>query len=217
MDVGTLKAIAQQLRQPVGEQGIQVARKMNEGNLYINRFTIDALQLRSNEHVLEIGMGNGFFVRDILSIDDSVRYSGCDFSPIMVDEARIVNKKFIQSGRAEFHLAPADELPFQNEAFDKVFTVNTIYFWEDAGRVFSEIRRVLKPEGRLLISLRPKSIMKHYPFARFGFRLFSKEDISQLVTKNSFVIKDVIEMKEPDQEIDGAKVPVETLVLIAGK
>ncbi|MEX1240250.1 MAG: class I SAM-dependent methyltransferase [Cyclobacteriaceae bacterium] len=217
MDVGTLKAIAQQLRQPEGEQGIQLAKKMNEGNLYINRFTIDALQLRSNEHVLEIGMGNGFFVKDILSIDDSLRYAGCDFSPVMVEEARIVNKKFIQSKRAQFHLAPADELPFQNEAFDKVFTVNTIYFWEDVGRVFSEIRRVLRPEGRLVISLRPKSIMKHYPLARFGFRLFSKEDISQLIKKNSFVIKDVIEKKEPDQEINGAKVPVETLVLIAGK
>jgi ubiquinone/menaquinone biosynthesis C-methylase UbiE len=218
MDVETLKAIARQLRQPQGEQGIQVARKMNEGNLHINRFTIEALKVRPNEHILEIGMGNGFFVKDVLACDDSERYAGCDFSPIMVDEARMLNKNFIQTGQTEFYLAGADALPFRDELFHKVFTINTLYFWEDDSRnIFSEIRRVLKPQGQLLISLRPKKVMKKFPFVRFGFHLFSKEEIIQLVTKNNFVVREVIEKKEPDQEINGGKVPVETLIVVAEK
>jgi len=217
MDAETLRIIAQQLRQPHGEQGIQVARKMNEGNLDMNRFTIEALKVKPYDRILEIGMGNGFFVKEILSADPSVRYAGCDFSPIMVDEARILNRDFIQSRQAEFYLAAADALPFPEEIFHKTFTINTIYFWEDTRKVLSEIHRVLKSGGQALISLRPKSVMENYPFVRYGFRLFSKDEVTKLIRENNFLVKDVIEKKEPHQEINGMKVPVETLIVVAEK
>ena len=140
MDVELLKSIARQLRQPTGEQGIQVAKKMNEGNLHMNRFTIEALHIKHFDRILEIGMANGYFVKDILK-DATVRYVGCDFSEIMVAEARTHNQSFIDSGQAEFLLANADNLPFKDESFDKVFTVNTIYFWDDPEKVLEEIKK----------------------------------------------------------------------------
>jgi len=217
MDAEIFRTIAQQLRRPDGEQGVQVAKKMNEGNLHINRATIDAMNVQEDDHILEIGMANGFFVKDILSMGQSVRYTGCDFSPIMVDEARMLNKHFIQSGQAGFYLADAKLLPFASETFNKAFTINTIYFWDDLRTVLAEIRRVLTPGGQLLISLRPKSIMQGYPFARYGFRLFSKDDVAQNLKENHFVVRDAIEEKEPDQEMNGIKVPVETLIVIGEK
>ncbi|MBK7811139.1 MAG: hypothetical protein IPI50_07870 [Saprospiraceae bacterium] len=63
MDEQTLKEIAKQLRQPSGEFATQVGQKMNEGNLHINLNTIEALNLQKGDHILEIGMGNGFFVK----------------------------------------------------------------------------------------------------------------------------------------------------------
>ncbi len=217
MDEEILKTIAGQLRKPHGEYAIQVGEKMNAGNLYINRYTIEALQLAANDHVLEIGMGNGFFVKDILVVDKSINYIGCDFSEIMVEEASKNNQKVINSKQAQFYLASADKLPFNNELFDKVFTVNTLYFWDNPPLILSEIRRVLKPKGQLIISIRPKSIMQHYPFVKYDFNMFTKNDLTDLLSKNSFKILATIEKEEPEPEVNGEKMRTETLIARAEK
>jgi len=188
MDEETLKSLAAQLRQPNGEYAIEVGKKMNESNLHINLNTFDALQLSANDKVLEIGMGNGYFVKNILAVHNSINYTGCDFSEIMVNEARNLNDKFIASGQAEFHISNANELPFESGVFDKVFTINTLYFWENPKNVLAEIWRVLKPKGQITISIRPKSVMQHYPFVKYGFNMFSKEDLKELVANNNFKV-----------------------------
>jgi ubiquinone/menaquinone biosynthesis C-methylase UbiE len=217
MDEETLKAIAAQLRQPKGEYAIQVGEKMNEGNLHINLHTIDALALKPNDTILEIGMGNGFFVKDIFNADNSIHYTGCDFSETMIAEASRINEQFIQNKQAIFVLASADDMPFEKETFDKVFSVNTIYFWDDPKLILSEIHRVLKLNGQLTISIRPKSVMEHYPFVKFGFAMFTKESLANLLSANNFEVIDTIEKEEPGQEISGELVRVETLIISAKK
>lgn len=217
MDKETLQAIANQLRQPNGEHAIEVGEKMNEGNLQINLNTIEALQLSANDNVLEIGMGNGFFVKNILSKDKNINYSGCDFSSVMVDEASLINKEYIKAGHAQFYFASADHLPFQMETFNKVFSVNTLYFWENPERVLSEISRVLRPKGQVFISIRPKSIMRLYPFVKFGFQMYSKEDLRDLLTQNGFKVVSIIEKEEPDQKIGDVEMKVSTLIVCGEK
>src|SRR5690606_17219265 len=116
------KKMAQQLRKPEGEDGLKDGKTMNAGNLQMNVQSIKELNTTTNEHILEIGMGNGFFVKDILTPVESVKYTGCDFSQAMIDEASNINKEFINRGQAKFNLANAEELPFKNETFDKVLT-----------------------------------------------------------------------------------------------
>jgi len=217
MDEETLRAIAGQLRQPSGEYAIQVGKKMNEGNLHINLNTFEALNLTKGDNILEIGMGNGFFVKNILSADNSIKYTGCDFSEIMVDEACKQNDIFIASGQAEFCNADASELPFDSESFDKVFSINTIYFWDNPKIVLAEIWRVLKPKGQITISVRPKSIMEHYPFVKYGFKMFVKEDLTELISKNNFKVIDILEKTEPEVEINDELTKTATLLIIAEK
>lgn len=217
MDEETLKSIAGQLRQPTGEYAIQVGEKMNEGNLHINLNTFEALELATGDNILEIGMGNGFFVKNILSTDNTLRYTGCDFSEIMVNEACKKNEIFIATGQAQFHLSDANDLPFEKETFDKVFSINTIYFWENSQIVLAEIWRVLKPKGQVTISLRPKSIMEHYPFVKYGFKMFAKEDLKELMSKNNFTVIDIIEKEEPEIELNGELTKTATLLIRAEK
>lgn len=217
MDEERLKAIAQQLRKPQGDFAKQVGEKMNEGNLYINQYTIEQLHVSHHDKILEIGMGNGFFVKDILSADSTVTYTGCDFSEVMVEEACKRNEQFIKNGQAQFFIANADNLPFDKETFDKVFTVNTIYFWDDPEKILAEIRSVLKPKGLLIIAIRPKTVMEHYPFTKYGFNMFSKEDLTNLLSSNKFKVNNIVEKQEPAQEIDGETLKVETLIVSAVK
>lgn len=217
MDEETAKGLAAQLRQPNGEYAIRVGEMMNEGNKHINLYTIEALDPKAGEKILEIGMGNGFFVMNILGIDPSIRYTGCDFSEIMVEESRKQNEQFIQNGQAEFFHANAEQLPLPNETFDKVFTINTLYFWENPELVFAEIRRVLKPKGKLIIAVRPKSVMQHYPFVKYGFAMFAKEDIVNLMGRNQFRATEILEKQEPEAELNGEKMSTETLIISAEK
>lgn len=217
MDEKKLKSIAAQLRHPQGEDAVRVGEKMNQVNLHINRYSIEALKLAEGDNVLEIGMGNGFFVKDILSIDDSIKYTGCDFSEIMVAEAISRNQTFIRSGQAQFHLTGAEKLPFENETFDKVFSVNTIYFWDDLQSALSEIWRVLKPEGQIVISIRPKSVMQNLAFVKYGFAIFTKEELTNLLSGRSFRVIRILEKAEPALEIDGEQMNTETLLIAAQK
>ena len=74
------KTLAEQLRLPDGSLGIKVGENMNKGNRLMNLESIRQLNVTDNDNILEIGMGNGFFVKDILSLADNVHYTGCDFS-----------------------------------------------------------------------------------------------------------------------------------------
>ena len=57
-----IKFIAEQLRKPSGEYASKIGEKMNESNFQMNIKTIESLVLEAQDNVLEIGMGNGFFI-----------------------------------------------------------------------------------------------------------------------------------------------------------
>jgi SAM-dependent methyltransferase len=215
MEEEELRSIAEQLRKPSGEFAVTVAGKMNEGNQLINQYTLEALKLNAGGNILEIGMGNGKFVKNILDVDKSVNYTGCDFSKEMVEEAEKINRHFIEAGRAAFIKANADNLPFGDDRFNKVFSVNTLYFWDNPPEVLAEIRRVLKPDGELVIGIRPLPVMKQFPFVKFGFTLYSGNKACDLLIQNGFNVLQIIEKKEPVQDLNGVKINVESLILCA--
>jgi len=217
MDEEQLKEFARQLRKPEGVYGREVGEKMNKGNRYINQYTIEELSVQAHDRILELGMGNGFFVKDILAFDPSVFYTGYDFSEEMVEESSKRNQVFIDEGRARFVLGEAENMPFPDGSFNKAFTINTIYFWGNKEKVLSEFHRVLEPRGKLLIAVRPKSNLEEMPFTRFGFNMFTKEELTTLLTSNGFKINEVIEKTEPEHEVNGKKMIVKTLIVCAEK
>lgn len=217
MDEATLKTIAAQLRQPTGTDGIETGERMNIGNHQINLDTITALDLQPNDQILEIGMGNGHFVKEILDKDATISYTGCDFSEDMINEALRRNQTYIESGRAQFIHTNAESIPVENNSFDKIFTINTLYFWEDVAATLREFQRLLKTNGKLLVAIRPKKQMIHYPFVKYGFNLFSREEVENLLEENNFKVIQSLENEESTQERFGEKMLMENLIVIAKK
>ena len=80
------------------------------------------------------------------------RLVGLDISPDMVAIARNHTRELGLADRAEHLLGSADAIPFEDNAFDAVFTSRSLHEWLNPCTIFTELWRVLKPGGRLYVS-----------------------------------------------------------------
>jgi|SRR6188474_1109082 len=119
--------IAKQLSRPTGVIGIIIRHLMNRHNARMNAFAVGQLQLAPSDRVLEIGFGGGSTLAALLNTAAFV--AGVDRSRDVISWAKRHFAKAIESGRAEFRQGNVESLPFNEAAFDKVCTVNTVYFW----------------------------------------------------------------------------------------
>jgi ubiquinone/menaquinone biosynthesis C-methylase UbiE len=179
--------MASQLRKPTGWFGsLVVSRMMNRGNRQIIEGTLALLELRPQDHVLEIGFGGGSALLEVSRRLRSGVVSGIDISPDLVRRAESRFRREIAEGRVRVQLGDISHLPFPAAAFDRAFTINTIYFWPDALQGLSEIRRVLKDGGLAAVSLRSKEKMQRYAVTKYDFQLFSKDEVADLMRQVGF-------------------------------
>ena len=134
--------MASQLRKPTGWFGsLVVSRMTNRLNRQIIEATLEALELRPQDHVLEIGFGGGSALLGISKRLPSGVISGLDISPDLLRQAENRFRREIAEGRVRVQLGDISHLPFPAAAFDRLFTINTIYFWPDLPRAFAELWR----------------------------------------------------------------------------
>jgi ubiquinone/menaquinone biosynthesis C-methylase UbiE len=191
---------ARQLRQPKGEDGLKMGVQMNKSNRLIYEMTLNFLHMKKEDAILEIGMGNGHFVRELIAKEPSIYYTGVDLSAIMVEEARRENEGIT------FHCAAAEKMPVEDTRFNKVFGVNVLYFWDQPAVTLKEIHRILKPEGELILAIRSKATMQLLPFVDNGFTLYDLESATKLLQENGFRVTEVITSIEPEKlAADGSK------------
>jgi ubiquinone/menaquinone biosynthesis C-methylase UbiE len=132
----------------------------------------------------------------------------------MVNEASGINKDLMAAGRANFVLANAVDMPFAAESFDKVFTINTIYFWDEPAKILSEIKRILSSNGILAIGLRTEESMKVLPFVQYGFTGYDKTKIRKLLEENGFEIIDIIVENDKKIERENDTVQMENMIAV---
>lgn len=180
------RLVARQLSMPSGILAKLVANKMNESNRLLYQLTLDSLQVESGNRILEIGFGNGKFFSDLDARASNLVITGIDRSHEMVTQAVINNSALFENGRMKVRVGNSDDLPFENESFDKVFCVNVIYFWQDPTEHLNEIYRVLKPGGEFSTGFKLKEKMAKMPFTKYGFNLYSEEEWVGLLERSNF-------------------------------
>ncbi|WP_029274923.1 class I SAM-dependent methyltransferase [Pedobacter borealis] len=210
-----LKNIARQLGCPEGEHGIKTGEMMHANNIGMTTSAIEALNLQSDETILEIGHGNGGHIAQLLSQAENLHYFGADISATIIAEAEKINQDFITKGKVHFQLTDGLTLPFDDDQFDKIFTVNTIYFWTNPSGYLNEIKRTLKPDGTLAVCFADKNFMKNLPFTPYGFTLYEIENAMRLLEETGFTIKDSIKKLERIQSKTGEQVEREYYVVTA--
>jgi arsenite methyltransferase len=176
--------IARQLSRPSGFFGVVIRHMMNRHNARMNAFAVRQLELESSDRVLEIGFGGGVTLPSLLNTATFV--AGVDRSSDVIDWAQRRFSKPIKAGRAEFRQGNVEALPFATAAFDKVCTVNTIYFWTSLDAGFAEINRVLKPRGRVVVGFLPKERMDRMGMPKDIFTTRAPRDVVEALTRAGF-------------------------------
>ncbi|MCB2228874.1 MAG: class I SAM-dependent methyltransferase [Desulfarculaceae bacterium] len=173
---------SRQARKPTGVFGrFYMSRVFEKGNAELNDLTFESLAVAANEHILEIGCGTGLLIKRIAGHETGALIEGIDFSKSMVALAHKNNRRHIKRGKVAIHLGDFAQVTFQPDAFDKVFTVNTVYFWKNPEAILAKIHRVLKPGGRLIIGFHEKSEMEKMPLNKDVFKYYSTQDMKELL------------------------------------
>ena len=161
--VGLKAAIRRVLRsqfgRPSGFIGSIVGKIMSlrPSNRERIRWTVSLLDVQPDDRVLEVGFGPGFATRLVSEIVSTGLVAGVDHSEVMLGQATRRNAEAIRDGKVDLRLGSASDLPAFNEAFDKIFTINSIHFWNEPVDCLKGLRELLKPGGLIAVTLQPRS------------------------------------------------------------
>lgn len=141
------------------EQGVEKNKITREHISSVDEFHIKGAEvslemakeaeLSKELKVLDVGCGIGGPARMIADVF-GCSVTGVDLTNEFIRTASLLSQLVGLSGKTEFMTADATELPFEDNIFDVVWTQHAQMNIEEKEKLYSEIHRVLKREGRFI-------------------------------------------------------------------
>lgn len=150
--MGFLKTMFTNCACPKGFLGRCMLRFMNFGHAPLTNWGLDHVEFSDGMVMLDIGCGGGATLKRLLKRSPEGMVYGIDISEESVAKAKNVNKQLLNK-QVFVRQGSADSLPWEDQKFDVVTAVETVYFWPDLPQCFQEVKRVLKPGGQFAIML----------------------------------------------------------------
>lgn len=146
------------------------------------------------KNCLDVGCASGFMVSEISKFFPKAKYFGID----VYDKAITAAKK--NYPRIEFSVASADKLPFKDSSLDLILFYETIEHVENPLRCLEEIKRVLKKNGTLILTMDSGSLLfrvvwliwentKGRVWKKAHLHPFHHQELEALIKKVGFRIK----------------------------
>lgn len=109
----------------------------------------EIMQVKSSDRVLETSIGTGLEIKNLHDNGKKAYYYGLDISYGMLKNCRRNSKKW--NIDIDLVQGNAETLPFKNEAFDMVFHIGGINFFNNKAKAITEMIRVAKPGANIYI------------------------------------------------------------------
>ena len=131
-------------------------------NLKRNLWTIELMDLKPTDRVLEIGFGPGFALEQICARLKKGMAVGLDRSETMLRMAQRRNEKALSEGRLKLVVGSvedesSDPLSSLSGPFDAIYAVNVAMFWREPVKTVKMLRMRLAQNGRLLLTFQPRT------------------------------------------------------------
>lgn len=150
---------------------------------------------RAKVKLLDFGCGDGKISEMINKINPQIDLTGIDVSPLAIKK---IKKKLPQF---KFKTIKENKpLPFKKNSFDFILAADVLEHIYDTELIFQELNRLLKPKGRLLISVPYYGLIKNLIIVLFAFdfvfdvqgphiRFYTKKSLFRCLSEASFKIE----------------------------
>jgi ubiquinone/menaquinone biosynthesis C-methylase UbiE len=194
---GMARALGRQLLHPTGFGGRLTGAVMDMANRKPTRLALDLLAPGPHERVLDAGCGTGAAAEQLLH-RSTCQIDCVDWSPTMLRraEARLGHyRKPPHLHHVTLHLGQVGALPFIAGQFDAVLALNMLYFCDSQGVMVGDLRRMLRPGGRLIAYVTHRAAMGRWAFTRHGtHRLFDEEELVSALMEGGFAREQIVTM-----------------------
>ncbi len=120
-----------------------------------NEWMLSLIDIQPTDQILEVGFGPGVMVKMLAKQAYEGKVTGVDISSLMLSQASKRNRDLIQTGRVKLELGSAMKLSFADASFDKAVCSNSIQLWPDPFTGLVEMRRVIRPGGKIAAAIQP--------------------------------------------------------------
>ena len=202
--MGFLKTMFTNCACPKGFLGRCMLRFMNFGHAPLTNWGLDHVNYSDGMVMLDIGCGGGATLKRLLKRSPEGMVYGIDISEESVVKAKNVNKQllnkqvFVQQGSA-------DSLPWEDQKYDVVTAVETVYFWPNLPQCFQEVKRVLKPGGQFAIMLEVIEGDSIWTNVVEGMTVYSPEMLKDMLEQAGFGDVEVFRKKPSYATIKGIR------------
>ena len=200
--MGLLKSFFSQCARPEGALGRVMLSFMNYTHGPLTNWGLKLVDVQDGWTMLDVGCGGGFTIRRLLKRSKDAQVYGIDISEESVAKAKKVNadvldkQVFVTQGSAE-------KLPYEDEKFDLVTAVETVYFWPNLPGCLQEVRRVLKPGGKFAILVEVIEGDSVWTKVVDGMTAYSPEQLKKLLDDAGFVDTEIHRKKPSYASIIG--------------
>jgi SAM-dependent methyltransferase len=128
-----------------------LGQSFHPGGTKLTRQLASAALVSPDCDVLDVACGNGNSAR-IVAAEFGATVTGCDYSAINLERAVTASRTAQLESRTQFVRGGAEQLPFAPASFDVALCECSLCLFENMDAALAQIRRVLKPGGRIGVS-----------------------------------------------------------------
>lgn len=176
-----------QFAKPEGKAGEFVTLAMNVFNFKLYNAVYNFVPKTQGAKILDVGYGNGDMLKRLDEKLDADFY-GIDISEDMKVLATKANARAVATDKMFLRVGSVDEMPYEDSFFDCIYTINTVYFWQDADKAMQEIVRTLKDGGRFICAFYSKAYFERSEKYQFeGETYYTTGELKALAQKHGLV------------------------------
>lgn len=137
-----------------------------------HKVALSLADIRDGMHVLEVATGSGEMFRRLVRLNPGGLTCGFDLSPKMASRTQRLTRRHLPQARAHCQAVDVCNMPFRDSSFDAVVCCYLLELVgpEDIVRAMGEIRRVLRPNGQLVLVM----IGEHVPAFNILYKVGGK-------------------------------------------
>lgn len=170
------RTLARQLSAPDGILAQMAGRYRDRVNAPVHTAVLAALDPAPGERVLTVGLSGGQPLQELVARVAPASVTAVEPSRPMIEQARHRYGALLAARRLELTRGTGERLPMSDRHFDCACSVDTIYAWRSPAAGLVEIRRVLRPGGRLVLAFHPwEALHRRRESGNARIRLYARE------------------------------------------